>query len=88
MGGLNHTSPLACIEGHTTTFIVNAALLVSPWQYHTWTISLHSLINANLALAIVPKHKAGQATSALFQDFGLTGSGREPSLTDLVVHTT
>jgi len=62
--GLQCPSALAWPIAHAAAFTVNVALVVSQWTHCAWNILLHSPINV--------KHKAGQATSSIFQLFSVS----------------
>jgi len=58
----------ACLcLGPRGCFAVNAALVASQWQYCAWTVT--SLLPFNA------EHEAGQASSIVFQGFGMTWPG-------------
>ena len=67
MSGLQCAFLLGCAMGHTAAFAVNAALVTTKWQHHTWTDPLHPLINT--------EHKIIQDTNIVFES--LVWPGRE-----------
>jgi len=74
--GLRRPFPLACAVGHAAIFAVNAALVTSWWQHRAWSVPLQPPINA--------EHEVEQGASTVFQVFGTTRRGIEPSLPVLV----
>jgi len=44
-GDLRRLSTLACAGSYAATFVLNAALMESPWQRCSWTLSLLTAIN-------------------------------------------
>jgi len=64
MSGKQHQSTLACVLSHVANFVVNVALVKSPWQHYTTSCFLQLPINA--------KHMAGQAIRTVFQVFSMT----------------
>jgi len=71
-----HRIPLACAVGRAAAFAVNAALGASQWQHRVRTVFLHPPINTY--------QDAGQAANSVFQVYGVTQPGTEPSVPDLV----
>jgi len=57
--GLRRPSPLPCAVGHAATFVVNAALVASQWQFRAWTVTLHPPINAEYEAGQHRRSKGG-----------------------------